>query len=251
MKKYTKLIIVGLLTVILITLNAKLSYAKKDIDYINEIVKLSNGNVEECGLKESVPLVEEHSSDISKEIKEKLCLEILEEYKKNLKDSLDITVHKSDLLYCIVFENNTVHGYIQISSVNDLGALTFKVQLKTEKNELTDLESQARKIIKLVTEKNYLNIDEKKVKISSYVKAKLSDVNISTVNDEIIRYLKKQKAKNIDTVKIDNGFSIVAYTESYDRINNANFDLNCMINDYMHGSYLIVGTPVIDVDFEQ
>jgi len=251
MKKYTKLIIVGLLTVILITLNSKLSYAKKDIDYINEIVILSNGDIEECGVKISAPLVEKYSSGDSKKEEEKVCLEILEEYKKTIAGSLDITVQKSNLLYCIRFESNFAHGYIQMGNVDDTSILTFKVLIKTEKNETANIEAEINKIIKLVTKKNHLNIDEKKVKNASYVKAKLSNTNISTVNDEIMRYLKKQKAKNIDTIKIDNGFSTVAYTKTYDRINNDNFDLNYMINDYIHDSYLVVGIPVIDVDFEQ
>lgn len=267
MKKYTKLSIVGLLTIIFITLSSKLSYAKKDIDYINEIVNISNGKIEESGLKISIPIGSENSIAISKEDEEKICVDILEEYKKYVKDSLDITVQKSEFKYCISFENNTVQGYIQNNSIDNLRILTFKVEFKIEKNQLLDIEPQISKIIKLAAEKNHLKIAENEMKKSCYVKAKLANTNISATNDEIIRYLKKQKAKNIDTVKIDNGFSTVAYTESYNRINksnlglsnksnlglsnNANFDLNYMINNYMHGSYLVVGIPVIDVDFEQ
>lgn len=251
MKKYTKLIIVGLLTVIFIILSSNLSYAKKDIDYIGEIVRLSNGKIEECGLKVSMPLSTDQSLNLSKDVQEKICLALLEEYKKYMKDSVIITVQKNNLLYSVSFENNTVHGYIQMSNVNDCNILTLKVQLKTEKNKIIDIKSQISKIIKIVAINSHLKIDEENEKNSSYVKAKLDNTDISNTNEEIIRYLKKQKAKNIDTVKIDNGFSTVVYTESYERINNASFDLNYMINNYMHGSYLVVGTPVIDVDFEQ
>ena len=51
MKRYTKTIVVGLLTVTFLIINSNLSYAKKESDYINEAIKISGGKVEECGLR--------------------------------------------------------------------------------------------------------------------------------------------------------------------------------------------------------
>jgi len=253
MKKYTKLIVVALLTVTFLIINSNLSYAKKESNYINEIIQVSGGKVEECGLKVSTTINNDEAINISSEIEEKVCLQLLEEYKSYMNDKCDVTIQKSDLAYCINFEGSNISGYIESKNCDAHKVITMNLLRKTEKNELSGMKVEINQNIKKVFDDNNIEYMDNKIKYFNYVKVKLSDINISNMNDEIIRYLKKQKVKNIDTVKINNGFSTSAYTESYERISNSGgwMDFNYMINRYFSGTYLVIGTPVLDVDFEQ
>ena len=204
-------------------------------------------------IKVSIAINNEEDKDISKELEEKVCLQLLDGYKSYMGDKCNMTIQKNDFVYCINFEGSNISGYIESKNCDNHSVITMKLLQKTEKNELSDMKVETNKNIKKVFGDNKLKYKDNQINYYNYVKVKLSDINISNMNDEIIRYLKNQKVKNIDTVKINNGFSTSAYTESYERITNSGgwMDFNYMVNRYFSGTYLVIGTPVLDIDFEQ
>lgn len=253
MKKCLKLISIIILTVSFFAINNNLSYAKKNADYINEVIAISDGNIEECGIKNSVLITDHSSVKLATELEEKICLQLLEEFKNHIGNNCVVSIQKSDFNYCINFENKDAEGYIESKISDNHKLIITKLIKRSEKNELTYMKSYINNVTKKVLSSNNIKFSSSEVKQVSYVKAKLSDVKFYDINNKIIKYLKKENVKNINTVNIDNGVSTVAYTENYEAIVSGNqwIDFNYMINKYGSNNYLVIGTPIIDVEFEQ
>ncbi|SKA81237.1 TATA-box binding [Clostridium sp. USBA 49] len=222
-----KLFILVLILIILFGgINKNLSFAKKNINFFNEILTKVNGSVEEYGIKTVVN---------TKEDSENYCNKILKSL--NLKDVIT-NITKESNIYCIEFRNNNIYGYIESTKGDSYNTVTLNIIKKGSTNGINSLE-------KLVD--NALGENYNKAKYFQYIKAQIPSKDIYKTNKDIEVLLKDNGVKNIDTVKIENGYTSTAYTGKYPVIkNNGKYiDFNYALCSYTSGNYIIIGTPII------
>jgi hypothetical protein len=206
--------------------NSNLYLASKKPDFFREIVSLTEGKVVEYGVKANFQISENG---------EDYCLELLK--KLNIENA-DINVVKGDKFYSVEFNNNETKGYIESTSYDNHNVVTLNVVQYDNEYRLLELENR----VSIAVGK-----DEKEVKYFDYLKAQVNKDSTEKVNRDIAEFLKNNNASNIDTIKIDNGYSTVAYTKKYPVMKNNGklMDLNYAVCSYSSGDYVIIGTPVI------
>ena len=206
--------------------NSSSSLTIESVDFFKEIVSVTEGNVTEFGVKANFEISEDG---------EIYCLKLLKGM--NIENA-DINVVKEDRFYSVEFSNNELKGYIESTSYDNHNVVTLNVVQYDNGYRLSEL-------------KNRINIavgkDEKEVKYFDYLKAQINKGDKEKVNSDIAKLLKNNNASNIDTIKIDNGYSTVAYTKKYPVMKNNGkwMDLNYAVCSYFSGDYVIIGTPVI------
>ena len=206
--------------------NSSSSLTIESVDFFKEIVSVTEGNVTEFGVKANFEISEDG---------EIYCLKLLKGM--NIENA-DINVVKEDRFYSVEFSNNELKGYIESTSYDNHNVVTLNVVQYDNEYRLSEL-------------KNRINIavgkDEKEVKYFDYLKAQINKGDKEKVNSDIAKLLKNNNASNIDTIKIDNGYSTVAYTKKYPVMKNNGkwMDLNYAVCSYFSGDYVIIGTPVI------
>ncbi|MCM0649790.1 YwmB family TATA-box binding protein [Clostridium swellfunianum] len=198
----------------------------KDVDFFNDIVNISGGKVKEFGVKASTE---------TKEDPEEYCLSILE--KLNISNS-DINILKDNNVYSIEFTNNETKGYIESTSYDNHNVVTLNVVQYSNENKLSELKNKVGIA---------LGKADKDIKYFDYLKAEIYKDDKTKVNKDIAEFLKQKNVSNIDTVKIDNGYSTVAYTKKYPVMKNNGkwMDFNYAVCSYSSGDYVIIGSPVI------
>jgi hypothetical protein len=206
--------------------NSNLYLASKKPDFFREIVSLTEGKVVEYGVKANFQISENG---------EDYCLELLK--KLNIENA-DINVVKGDKFYSVEFNNNESKGYIESTSYDNHNVVTLNVVQYDNEYRLLELKNR----VSIAVGK-----DEKEVKYFDYLKAQVNKDSTEKVNRDIAEFLKNNNASNIDTIKIDNGYSTVAYTKKYPVMKNNGklMDLNYAVCSYSSGDYVIIGTPVI------
>jgi hypothetical protein len=202
------------------------SLASKKLDFFKEIVSLAEGKVVEYGVKANFEISEDE---------EAYCLELLGKLKV---ENTDINVVKDDKFYSVEFKNNELKGYIESTSYDNHNVVSLNVVQYDSEYRLSDLKNR----VSIAVGK-----DEKDVKYFDYLKAQINKSDKEKMNNDIIELLKKNNASSIDTIKIDNGYSTVAYTKNYPVMKNNGkwMDLNYAVCSYSSGDYVIIGTPII------
>jgi hypothetical protein len=207
-----------------------LSLAKQNSDLFNEVITLTSGRTLEYGIKVSFEI---------KQDPEIYCLDLLNKMEL---DKGEVNVSRDGSIYSIEFTNSGLKGYIENISYDNHNVVTISLVEKNSENRLSELE-----------DKIYSVIERRGSEVESfrYLKVKIDDDDIRKVNGNINSFLKKQGAINIDTVNLENGYSTVAYTKRYTSIKNNGrlIDLNYAVCRYSSGSYLIIGTPVITINY--
>lgn len=200
--------------------------ASKNVDFFREIISLTEGEIVEYGVKANFEILGNG---------EEYCLELLK--KLNIENA-DINVVKDDKFYSVEFNNNEFKGYIESTSYDNHNVVTLNVVQHDNEYRLLELKNRVS---------SALGKDEKEVKYFDYLKAQINKDSTEKVNNDIAELLKNNNASNIDTIKIDNGYSTVAYTKKYAVIKNNGklMDLNYAVCSYSSGDYVIIGTPVI------
>ncbi|GAA0744332.1 hypothetical protein [Clostridium oceanicum] len=206
------------------------SYAKKNINLFDEIINETNSKVKEKGVEFVFTL--KNKNDLKK-ISSYLNLN----YKKVL--------NKLDNNNSIKLDENNIIGYIDKFYENNNTIISIKLSSKRE----------GLHIIDKIKNDIQLNLKEKKYnfKIFEYVKSKSSDTNIDNINKNLLKTLKKYRCSNINTIRLERGYSTIAYTNTkkYDQIisNDKFVDLNCAVCKYDSGNYVIIGTPQINTTY--
>jgi hypothetical protein len=206
--------------------NSNLYLASKKPDFFREIVTLTEGKVVEYGVKANFQISEDG---------EDYCLEL---FKKLNIENADINVVKGEKFYSVEFNNNEFKGYIESTSYDNHNVVTLNIVQYDNEYRLVELKNR----VSIAVGK-----DEKEVKYFDYLKAQVNKDGTEKVNNDIAELLKNNNASNIDTIKIDNGYSTVAYTKKYPVMKNNGklMDLNYAVCSYSSGDYVIIGTPVI------
>lgn len=221
-----KILIIIFFVIISLVNYKSFSFARKNTDLFNEIISKVQGKTVEYGVKASFE-INENGEDY--------CVDLLKKF--NVTDG-DVFITKTSKFYSLEFNKNEYKGYIEYSSYDKHNVVTINMIKADNLNRLVEL----RKDIEKAIGKN-----EKEVKYYMYLKAKVTESDNLKLNNEIISLLKEENAVNIDSVKIENGVSTVAYTKQFDAMKNNGklMDLNFAVCNYLSGNYLIIGTPII------
>lgn len=221
------LILVGLI------LNYKISYAYKNTDLFNDITNEVNGETVEYGIKNSF------KSNKNGQEACKYFLNILN--KESIKCKLIRLKQKDD--FCIEFESKNSKGYIQCDDINGKCNVSLQIVEQGDKNRLSNLKDK----FKILT----VSMEKEEQRQFQYLKIKIPNDKTEEINDKIKSLLKKQGAENLDSIKINNGFSVTAYTHKYNKIKNQGkfIDFNYALCKYPSGNYIIIGTPEIFVSY--
>lgn len=207
--------------------NVTTSLAKNSEEAINLILQQTSGNVVEYGVKYEFKFRGDG---------EKLVSDIFSALPL-AKHTLDVKVVKDRFQYCIEFQEYNSRGYVQYMKGKDEKiVINFIEEINVENNGGRKLE-----IEKLVKTKGAEVLCFEYIKASAKFEDKLQTKNI------IETVLKKSGASNINSININDGFSITAYTGQGKpmKVGNELIDINCAVQSYESGTYVIIGTPVI------
>lgn len=230
MKK--RIIILSIFSVfIMVFLVRNIYAAEKQVDFFKEILVKTNSEIKEYGVT---------AVFITKENRESVCNNLLK--KLGIYDSYNTKVLKNENTYCVEFEKNNVSGYIETMQYENHNIVTINFTKKDKNNDLNHLKDNLKK-----------SIEDKRINVKyfQYLKAKLPNDDINSVNNEVSSFLKNYGATNIDRIQLDNGYSTTAYTKTYDSIQNNGklIDFNYAVCKYSSGGYIIIGTPEINVTY--
>ncbi|WP_434297186.1 YwmB family TATA-box binding protein [Clostridium sporogenes] len=235
MKKKIKF---GILIILLFSIIAVLfipknySKAKDKDELFFEIVDKTDSNIVEVGSNVTFS-TKSQNEKIAKEICSYLRLD---------KDFNKKSLNKNGN-YNIYFYNKEMSGNISIKQYNDENIVMIDFKSSTLNKSFINLKNNL---------KSYLSIKNKKDYIFQYLKAENNSKNLKKLNDDINLILNKNDAKNIETIKIDNGYSTTAYTKRYTPIKvcGKKIDFNYAVCKYnSEKTYLILGTPQINLTY--
>ncbi len=208
--------------------NSKASKNIGNTDLFDEILKNTQGKVIEYGVSTSFKIQGDIPESIHEILRNMNVQEIESEFRKN-----------EDYIY-IGFLNGSMSGNLTCSRDKNIYSITIT---SIDKNRTDNLKELKQKISQAVrTGGGALEFYE-------YLKIGLTGGDIKNINNKICGFLKTKGAVNLKTVKINNGFSTIAYTKAFDQIKNNGegkfYDFNFAICNYTSGVYLILGTPEI------
>lgn len=235
MKRKSMALLCIVLVIIILQVNIRVSRATEEVNLFDEILLQTNSETVEYGLKVSFKTLEE-----PKEVCDYLinALELTGE-------KIKLNYFERENSYCIEFSGEGVQGYIEALRCNYENVIKINISKIGNKNGLESLKNNVNEVI---------GYRGKNMKYFQYLKAKMQDINtnigmesVYATNQRIIKILKYNKSKNIETVSINNGLSTVAYTKRYEEevSNNKLIDFNYAVCDYSSGRYIIIGTPEI------
>lgn len=223
-----KKIIIFFLAISAMLLNYKVSYVYKSEDLFEEMLKVSEGQTIENGVRTRFS-----SREDGQEITEKLVGKII------VNQDTKVKSYRNKENFYIDFIDRKLEGSISVANYKDESIVTIDIIYRGSSNELDNIKNEVEFIIAPVSQ-------SKKV-YYEYLKAKLPDKDLSNLNKELITLLKNIGAINISSLELNSGLSTCAYTSKYKpKSNNGELmDLNFALGSYTSGKYLIIGTPEI------
>ena len=235
MKRKSIALLCIVLSLIISRISISVASIQEEVNLFDEILIQTKSKTVEYGLTTSFKTIEE-----PKEVCNYL-IDALELISKEIK----LSYVKNENSYCIEFSGKDVQGYIEALRYENKDVIKINISKIGNENGLVSLKSMVSDII---------GDRGKDVKYFQYLKAKMQDINTNgdaqsdyLTNERIIRILKDNGSKNIETVSINNGLSTVAYTKRYQEkvSNNKLIDFNYAVCNYSTGKYIIIGTPEI------
>ncbi|MBC8062633.1 MAG: YwmB family TATA-box binding protein [Clostridiaceae bacterium] len=200
--------------------------ATKNIDIFNELLEITNGEIVEIGLKVEYKTNNDGETE---------CRKLLSNLNLDLASKVVVNNEQD---FCVKFTKENFSGYIESMLSEGDERMVINVIKKTKENDLKDMEKEIR-----------LAVEDKavKMKLYKYVKGKLEDHDLTSINDKLLKEIKAEGACNVDSLRISNGYSIVANTNRFNpEISGGKLiDLNCILCNYSSGNYILIGTPEI------
>jgi len=190
--------------------------AYKNVDVFNELLKVTNNQIVEIGLKA------EYKTNNNGE---KECINLLNNLNLNLNSKILINNSQS---FHVEFAKDKFSGYIESTLSEGDNVIVINIIKKTKENDLEDLEKR----VSLAAQSENV-----KIKLFKYLKAKLSEQDLLSVNKRLVNKAKSEGAYNISSIPISNGYSTV--------LNTNNVNLNYVLCNYSSGDYILIGTPEI------
>ncbi|WP_264848660.1 YwmB family TATA-box binding protein [Clostridium omnivorum] len=231
MKKKMRTLLLFMVIINFLFVNGNAYPQDNNIDSFQSILIETNCEIEEFGIKTSFE---------TDGTNEEICVDLLK--KLGFYEKASINAIKGNEMYCLEFNKDDTNGYIESINFDNHNVVTVNISKKNSANGLKELKEKIE---------NATDNKAKNQKLFQYIKAKLPNSDISSVNSDVVRLLRKEKAENIATVKISNGYSTVAYTKNYKPMKNDGklMDFNFAVCRYSSGNYLIMGTPVIITNY--
>lgn len=160
------------------------------------------------------------------------------------------TISTKENNLCIDFSTDNSNGYIESLTSDGENSISININVEGNQKNPTSLKSKIEKAI-------YSSgaVSKENLKYFDYIKANIKSKNLGQINESIIEIIKKNGGENIQTVKLDNGYSNIALTGQYESINvgGKREDLNFALMNYnansSMGCYLIIGTPEITISY--
>lgn len=213
--------------VFVVYFNVTTSLAKNSEEIVSLILQQTSGNVVEHGLRYEFKF-EGRGEKIVSEIFSDLPL---------LRNKIDVEVIKDKFQYCIEFKEYNSRGYVQYMKGKEEKIIVNFIQ---ERN-IEDNGGRKTEIENIIRTKGSEVLCFEYVKATALLSDKVQTKNI------IETVLKKGGASNINSININDGYSITAYTGQGKpmKVGTELIDINCAIQSYDSGTYVIVGTPVI------
>lgn len=218
----------AILLIILIVTNFKITTtsAETSESYLDNVLKNTNSTVEEIGLNTNYKT----NSDGKKECKEWL---------KMMNFSNKMIEVDNTKKYFVDFADKNMSGYIESVKENNYYDISIYVKWLTDKDNIGELK---RKVTKTINHKN---------NCYTYIRAKSKMKNINQIACKMQTYFVKNGAKNLKNTKLNNILSTTMYTGKYDYIfdGTKKVDLNYAVCKYNDGNYIIIGTPILNINY--
>jgi len=281
LKKSYKVTIVTCIVILIVSSLSGFSYGQGEIDYYSELLKESKGRVCENGVKCYITLKnnkegnlynktqKDNKEDLSKGLKysisdskvktstvydesiESISLKI----SKNLGFTDKIASHRSifkgdNNFYRMEYDDSSIKGYVEAASNAQGIQITIDLEEVTNCISVDSLKERVSSALdKLCREESYTL--DKNLCFYDYVKVQLNEVDAANLNQSCIAILKKHKASNVHTINISNGFGTTAYTGGKNTVKNLGkaIDFNYAVVTYSSGSYLIMGRPILTINY--
>lgn len=203
------------------------STSLEKVDLFRDILDRTHSYPTECG-----GMLVFTTTSYGEKTANKIFMKLNEYYKLNK------NVYKNDQMYSVDFNNDYVEGYIQSVKYEDYNIVTVNIIQKSNVYELKNIKNNLNKCIPK---------EVKKYKYFQYVKAKVENGKVETLNKQIKEILEYRHACNIKTVTLQEGYTNTAYTHRYESIqsNGDLIDFNYAVMKYDMDTYIIMGTPQI------
>ncbi|AYF54185.1 hypothetical protein G8S49_06805 [Clostridium botulinum C] len=220
--------VVFFITVVSVFLNYKISYAYKNVDYFEKFIKTTGSKVIEYGINTKFE-TDTNGQELVKYFKGRIPII----------GCTKLNTYENKRNYHIEFKNSNIKGYVLIETLKEKSYVSINVIKKDNTNKLSQLQNQVRKLKEGLSKSQDIYYQ--------YLKAKLPNNNLVKVNNDLISLLRNTGTINVDSVKINNGFSTCAYTAQYQskRNNGKLMDLNYALSNYSSGAYITIATPEI------
>lgn len=218
----------SMILILLVIINFRFikTNAQVSEEYLNNALKNTSSNIEEIGLSTNYKT----NNDGKKE-----CDRLIKDMSVN--DSR-VTSNNNNS-YCVEFNDNNTSGYIESIKKSTYYDISINIKIFTDKNKINELK---RKVTESIKCKSICYI---------YIKAKSKMKNINEISRNIKNYFTQKGARNLKTTKMNNILSTTMYTGRYDYIfdDNERVDLNCAVCRYDTGNYIIIGTPILNINY--
>lgn len=232
MKLKFKFMIFILLTFSLALTNKGILYAKENNDLFNKLLSQDDIMITECSVTATFN---------SKEKDIILCKEISSNV-SNILGHMEYTSTDENGLVTISFSNELYKGSIVSRPYNGESIVSITVIKKENKNNTKELQGKLSEILSQVNSRmNY----------SQCIKGKILNNNLDEMNKFVIDTLEQNKAENVNTAKLYNGYSTICNAKLYNskKIGGLDIDFQCAVVKYSSGCYLIMGTPEITLAY--
>lgn len=145
-------------------------------------------------------------------------------------------------VYCREFQNGSVYGYIESRKEEDKTKIEIYIRKLSGKNEIDDLWDNV---------KNSIGKRNSNIAVYKYLKCRNSNENTSKLQYDIKHLLMDLGAINIAEIKVNKGYSTVAFTNKYAPVkdNGKLIDLNYAVLKANGENYILIATPIIDITY--
>lgn len=232
MKFKFKVLLTIFLAFIISMFNNRYLFARERVDIFDEI--LSNRNI--AVSKYSVTGTFKSSlseNGLVKDILQRTC---------TILGNVEYTVEYNNEFINISFVSEEYEGSINSTPYYGENIITVTIIKEDNENNTKELQGKLSEIL------SHIN---SRITYSQSIKGKILNNNLEEINKFVLDILDENKAKNINTAKLHNGYSTISNTNFYEskKVGNMDIDFHYAVVKYSSGCYLIMGTPEITLDY--
>lgn len=218
-------------SIVFVMLFGTVSAQGKNIQLFDDIIELTQGHIEEVGVRLT----------FSTEVQGKVAIEkVFSEL--NIEDIDNVESSTDHGNYSLSFSGKKVSG--SIVNIKDAAGSSIVLNI-IEKSVYNNVEEIKASLLKS------LNLSGENIEYSYHIKAKVPSNDMKSINETMLNFLKGRGSSNLESIDISNGYSTVAYTRNFQPISSSGklIDLNYAVVNYSTGTYILLGTPIIMIPY--